>query len=177
MLPSNLVPTGYSWCVAGGWAACPPLATDMDVWIFDIPDEFELESVAKDLQEYYKGQAEVDGEEFEAEDDANVREGSTEYGSWSRKVGQYTTVSGRKIHFIVTTADTPSDIISSFDISTHQVAITSFGLVIKGDNYTPPGQQPAVLRWTETTYDRYRKICKRFGHRMVLRDAYIKGAA
>jgi hypothetical protein len=33
MIPSYLLPEGTPYFVAGGWAACPALATDMDVWV------------------------------------------------------------------------------------------------------------------------------------------------
>jgi len=35
MLPANLLPEPYQSTafIAGGWAACPSLATDMDVWV------------------------------------------------------------------------------------------------------------------------------------------------
>lgn len=165
-----LMPQGYEWCIAGGWAVSPVLASDMDVWILRIP---ELEETTKQLQEHFERIANKFGLSFEPEDEENARLGDPEYGTTTRKVGYYYPADGKPIHFIATTATDAYQVVDNFDISTHMVAITSDGAERLGVAYAPVTKHPVVVRWTPTTFDRYIKICKRFGHKPTLKNGYI----
>lgn len=158
-LLAELSASGFRWCIAGGFAAFPALATDCDVWVFatdDVPlDEYRsvlLEVVSRALPGFV--------EEGEGED-------PTTYGNLGltvQKVGRY-----GSCHLMVTDAAVGYDyetgvlrLLDGFDVSTHQCAITDEGTFVKGHQWTPLTVPPVALRDTESTVTRMCKIADRY---------------
>lgn len=160
MIPRNVIPEEFVWCIAGGWAACPALATDLDVFVFagKLSIDVAREQLVAHLKDEYGDYS------FSEQDDNRIQLDQYEHLTVQiRKVG-YVDGYGVPIHVCVTTAQSVPMLIDGFDISTHAVAITSFGRVIKSENYTPPQERPRIVHMTTTSVERLRKISERFGH-------------
>lgn len=158
MIPTNLLPEGTNYCIAGGFAACPALAQDKDVWVF--ASEIEPGDAGHRREELLKHLTEQ-GFEFEAEDEtrnAHGYEGMIDI----LKVATIRT-NDIPIHLLVTTADSVFDLMESFDISTHQIALTPEGRVVRGSQFTSVTESPVKLRDTPTTDARMVKISQRYG--------------
>ena len=152
---------GRQWCVAGGWAACPQLAGDQDVWIFtgesccmgpDIETRLEWTRAARvELLKMFPAiRAEQDAADINLD----------HYGDLGFFVVKVGTLDRR--HIMVTDAEDIMDLLSSFDISTHQSAIDSNMQFIQGENWTPITEPPNAMRQTETTDARMKKITERY---------------
>jgi len=159
MIPARLLPGDLRYCVAGGWAACPALATDVDVWVYGVEhEEFDGECgrITRHLSKTYY-------------DDFDPLTEQTKLVTYDhvipvRKIGRvYDDVAQATYDIMVCEANTPYQLLDGFDISTHMVAIDYTGRVIKHDLWTPSKQMPLINRMTSKTGDRMRKICKRFG--------------
>jgi hypothetical protein len=70
----------------------------------------------------------------------------------------------KPIHVMVTTALTPIQLLCSFDISTHQVAVDERGREIFGPNWTNVMEAPVQLKGTPSTPARLEKITARYAH-------------
>lgn len=150
--------------IAGGWAACPALASDMDVWILATTQEannpdFNLADLrAQVLNDIGPAVHEEDSLE------------SGEYGGVEikiRKVCRITPSSGVSLHLMVTDAPIIEAVLANFDISTHQIAVSPFGEVIFGNNWTPITELPKVIeeRRNGQTEARLKKITERYASR------------
>ena len=161
-IPEGIVPWGLKACIAGGYAADPVLAGDMDVWIFAPTDATteELHGTRIRVLDFLQNQH---GLEFE-EQEGFRREGADAY-STSLMVARVTLPGFQTtIHLRVTTCADEADLISGFDISTHQIAVTDEGEVIRGSRWTPTNVPPRVLKMTSTTPVRLEKIGARYAH-------------
>jgi len=134
MWTNDHIANGRRWCIAGGWAACPQLATDEDVWIFvDDRTSSPLLEVRDDI---WDACPEI------VRDEAPLTETYlVETGFMSLKVG---TLGLR--HIILTDAANILDLLDGFDISTHQCAISDQGEFIRGRQWTPIDELPVVIR-------------------------------
>lgn len=146
----------YDWCIAGGFAACPDKAGDCDVWVLTGGDE-SLGSVRDGILQ-----------RLQALDIAFVEE-STPFSdvleSYATGVNIGTTkcarlADGRQI--IVTTADSASELLDAFDVSAHQIALTSDGELVRGSGFTPIDQPVRALLRNEYTDSRLTKIACRY---------------
>ena len=63
---------------------------------------------------------------------------------------------------ILTSAEDPYTLLQNFDVSTHQVALSSDGELVKGPRWTPPTKPPVELRSGTLTSERMRKIERRY---------------
>ncbi len=168
MIPSRLLPEGLEpfAFIAGGFAACPALAGDMDVWVQvgngspeddqDAVDEGRARLLAH-VRKHYQGVAEDDYLHKDVSDQG--------YPTFTRKVCTIPAQRGltKPVHLMVTTASI-QDVLDSFDISTHQVALTDHG-VVTGKEYTAPHLEPKVLTQTPKTAERLEKIVKRYHYK------------
>jgi hypothetical protein len=180
VIPTGLLPEGTKWCIAGGFAACPALAGDVDVWVYGVKHDDVVTTQAQLIahieqwcaannvkrpiwpEKRYCFEKQAESREFFAYGQVAVR---------IEKIGVlYSPRSARvkPIHLMVTDAYTPGEIVRGFDISTHAVAIDSTGRIWKHDTFTAPHQPPAVLTTNEKTAGRYSRICQRFGHQEVV---------
>lgn len=161
MIPKNLIPEGLRWCIAGGYAACPALAADTDVWVMVDTDIFSTYDRLRDhFVRIFGANALIDPRPDEAQDMA-IHELYVDEATI--KVA-HVSVDGRDFHIMVTYCASPMAIIDRFDISTHQVALTSDGGIIRGQQWTAPHVYPVRLKSTPRTELRMRKICARYGH-------------
>jgi len=165
MIPKGILPSDLedSAFIAGGYAACPPLAKDLDLWVFVDERVQTLADVRQQILTW------LDTEMWPYEEEGGMRQ---EFG----QVNNYP-VSSRKVavvrsphmthpvHILVTNSQ-PADLLETFDISTHQVAIV-FGNVIKGSQWTPVTEPPRMLKNTPTTPERMEKIAARFGYSLT----------
>lgn len=163
MIPYNLLPAKYqkSAFIAGGYAACPALAQDIDVWVTVPQDELDepRAAILQHLREH--------GFVFEEQTDRRIEQTTMPAGYEMniaiRKVAKVSHCrSEQQWHILVTEGDV-DQVLGSFDVSTHQVAITPYGVVC-GENWTPTDVWPRRLKDTPTTNDRLRRIALRFGH-------------
>lgn len=173
----DLIGSGTQWCIAGGYAACPALATDMDVWIYQVKDDLEtvrrqlivnIERLTTTLNETrpiwpekrFLWTSSAETQLAPAYQGINVQ---------ILKVGDFIEPHSHRskpIHLMVTDATSPGEILEGFDISTHAVAIDQSGRIWKHSGWTAPHQPPAVLFVAKNgkTPERYDRICRRFGH-------------
>lgn len=160
MIPAKLIPPGLRYCVAGGWAACPALASDVDVWVYG--EGIDVEAVHAQLTEHLSREYYDDFEPLTALcSEMRSYEGIVN----TRKVGKVWDInSGNTYEVMVCDASNPMALLDAFDISTHMVAINDTGEVIMHDLWTPPTTLPVVHWTTDKTPERLRKICARFGH-------------
>lgn len=167
MFPLNILPEAYrgQWCVAGGWAACPPLATDMDVWVYDLPTD-RLDAIRTELLEHLSAlrQDQPRGPYFVPGEDVRAAQGYQHPCTVKKVAVVSQSYPAKPIHLMVTDASCPGEIIGGFDISTHAVAIGHNGMVHTHFDYTAPHVFPVQLKETETTPTRMAKIASRFGH-------------
>ena len=183
MIPRGLLPDGpdgaYAF-IAGGFAACPALAQDVDIWCsIDLTgsyDPFLAVWQARDrILDHVRMFCVEQQAQFVEHDGAD-----TERGSWDSPRGRLTstfegyhmplpirrvgavTIPGHTLpyHIIVVGGDV-DEVLSSFDISTHMIALTSWG-VIRGEQWTPIWEPPVVLTQKYTTPERLEKIRARY---------------
>lgn len=167
MIPRNLVPDSLydQTFIAGGFAACPSLATDMDVWIFVDGGLANLEDARRQVLEH-----------LQAHFDISEEEGGTirDYRGVCVNILKVAFVQGFTLPIHVMVCDAPCGIIlRNFDISTHQVALTTQG-VVKGDYWTPVTEPPVVIDGMENehTAERLDRIRRRYS---VLREEVAVG--
>lgn len=166
MIPSNLLPSDVKqWCIAGGWAACPAMASDQDVWVFGI-DTSELDRRRSELLAhlgrefpliYVSPQEETTEQDY---DGINIIIKKVAVISHAGLFGG----TPKKTHLMVTDAPSPLGILVGFDVSTHQLAIMPDGGIVRGPAWTSIDEQPLELLHNAKTPERMRKICERYGH-------------
>lgn len=184
MLPVSLLPTPYreTAFIAGGFAACPALAADVDVWcpvdlMADDSDPFGLVWAERDrIVDWLKAQF---GSAFVEHDASSSRRGdvptppSFRHGQLVstfegyhlpipiRRAGAVTIVGHALPYHIIVVGGDVDEVLSSFDITTHMVALTPRGVVV-GEHYTPPFEEPRVITKKYTTEARMEKIRARY---------------
>lgn len=179
MLPHNLLPAPMQdrAFIAGGFAACPALASDIDVWVPVYEDAAGLDAARQRVLAHLAAQRFL----FEEQDgDGSRREQFAREKSISRDVfvvstfeGYHLTLKIRRVatvsgignlpyHIILVNGDI-DDVLSSFDISTHQCALTVRGFV-PGEHWTALHEKPYVITQKYTTDARLTKIAARYAH-------------
>ena len=87
----------------------------------------------------------------------------SQYGSATRFGDAYIAGIDWPIQVMLTSDDKPQDTLATFDISTHQWAYTSRGILIRGSHATDPHEPVQVLHTQNpSTMARYIKICRRY---------------
>lgn len=170
MVPEGLIPSKYDWVIAGGYAACPSLASDIDVWV--MVGRGIVESTQKALQHRYQKELELDAfgniRSFTIEDacDEEVAENDYSYPVpiENRRVGKVVTWSHDTPYHIIVTDGGVREILGAFDVSTHQIAIRPSGEIIKGPGWTSVAEEPYRLRSNVHTAARMAKIRNRYKH-------------
>ncbi len=145
----------FRWCIAGGFAACPQLATDCDVWVFRDKDGQGLFETRETLIRELEGLVR-DGSD--PGDQAAIDAYISEHPNFMvLRVGRI-----NDCHLMVTSAEDIDELLSGFDVSTHQCAIDDSGQFIKGVGWTPLTVPPVALLDTERTSSRMAKITERY---------------
>jgi len=70
------------------------------------------------------------------------------------------------VHIMLTDEPEVGVLLSSFDVSTHRIAITKMG-VVRGEGWTPITTAPIALKPNENTLARMKKIAERYRHGTV----------
>ena len=167
MIPAGLIPNIYrnSWCVAGGWAACPSLAGDKDVWIMDPNPLDGLLGMRKAMLDHLKDE----GFTFTEEGQEQNQHGYPPSFGIIKIAAITEPDASHPIHLLGTLISDPLSLIGTFDISTHQIAITHDGNVVKGSDWTPINQPPRVISVNQgkpTTPARMSKLIDRYRPRL-----------
>ncbi len=159
MIPQGLLPPNTTAFIAGGFAACPALASDIDIWV-QVGNPEDIESMRAVLLAHFATEGYMFVEESRSE---RVRD-TDNYGD-----SIYCTIAKcAKVHLprldahILVTDGSAQDVLRSFDLSTHQVAILQNGRVVKGEDWTPTFEWPTVLKRTPTTQARRQKLVERY---------------
>lgn len=166
MIPKGLLPPDYMDCafIAGGYAACPPLARDIDLWVMVNPSQ-SLAAVREEILAWLESELWP----YEVQDDRRLRPlGTTAegYDIIATKVAVVKSLHMSHPIHIMLVDRSPRELLETFDISTHQVAIV-FGNVIKGSGWTPITEPPRQLKDSPTTAARMEKIAQRYGHSLT----------
>ncbi len=169
LLPPGLLPPGLygSAFIAGGYAACPERATDIDVWV-RVSETLEAARanllyywglLGHPFSRYVTPSSSTNNVELPGRED---NDGG--YALPSIPILQVATIAMRPkpIHVMVTQARL-DQVLSAFDISTHQVAINPLGLRILGPQWTPLDVTPQLIRvGGASTWTRLDKIMNRY---------------
>lgn len=168
MIPKNLLPEGCYTFIAGGWAACPALADDMDVWVSLKQSAYSIRklgiekartAILAHLQQQIFSYWTVEEQDDSRQTEAVVA--GYEINVNIRKVAKVTSYEWHQpIHVIVTDASV-YQVLEGFDISTHQIAITDNGIVL-GEEWTSVTEEPIVLHMSTQTPARLEKIRNRY---------------
>lgn len=160
MIPKGLLPEPYAAnaFIAGGYAACPALAQDMDVWVLSPnPEQTRLEILG-----YLKGSPYHRGV-VEQSDVESAQSDLYEHECTILKVAEVH-VRGFEppIHIVVADAKNVLEILDGFDVSTHQVAITPAEGIVRGPHWTPVNEPPVAFKANINTPKRMERITARF---------------
>lgn len=161
--------------IAGGFAACPALASDIDVWVLDcVSPEETRDEIIKCW--YVTGRMRVASpmmSKITLEPDNHSliqgREHSAGYGATKEwqicRVGTVELLNSSKpFHILTTDCTSAFELVETFDISTHAVAFSPTTMhVTHGSKWTKLTEPPQKLRDTPTTAERLVKICGRYG--------------
>lgn len=163
LLPDDMVDRAF---IAGGWAACPALATDMDIWVRVTPSDGgeevatgeDLDIVREQLLCHLRA---LPVFRVKAEVNLEVGEGYNADGAiLTKRVAAVKR--GRTVYHILVTNGTVDEVLLNFDVSAHQVAIEPTGLVVRGPNFTTVNEPPYAIRMNDKTPVRLKKITERF---------------
>lgn len=158
MILWNLVPEKWreEAFIAGGYAACPALASDLDLWIFVDCGKWNttLPVAREEVLAHLRDERLYITEENE--------ESVTEYEGINVNILKVCHVRyGIKIHIMVVDAPVNA-VLEGFDVSTHQIALKPSGEVFMGASWTPVTQEPLRLIDTPHTAVRMEKIRARY---------------
>lgn len=144
--------------IAGGYAACPALASDLDLWIPCCSDGTRVEVARDEVWAHLRNMRITAVEENE--------ETITQYEGVNVVIMKVCCVYyGVKIHIMV--VDAPLNaVLEGFDVSTHQVALLPSGEVFTGSRWTPITEPPVRLIDTPKTDVRMEKITNRYRRRV-----------
>jgi hypothetical protein len=184
LLPAELMERAF---IAGGYAACPALATDMDLWVkvSDVGrtvDESRQETEAMQLgRTLILEHLEREFFPYEVQENTVTSNGDTIDG-YPVSVMKVAVVNSphlsHPIHIMVC-GGSIQELLETFDISTHQIAL-SFGGVIKGPRWTPITERPVIIQSatgvsTQKTQERLEKIAARYGHSIRTFNQALQG--
>lgn len=159
MIPRDLLPEGAFYFIAGGWAACPSLATDKDVWV-TYPRGTNLVAARQHILDHLK----ETGYWYTEEQDGRTETVNDGYAGIEVNILKVAVVNFVvPIHILVTDA-MAHEVLQGFDVSTHQIVLLSDGGIQYGPDWTPITVPPIKLKNTPTTDARMRKIAARYGH-------------
>ncbi len=149
----------YDWCIAGGFAACPDKAGDCDVWV--LIGVQQIESLSTVRERILRLLIARNIRFVEEQSDWSGVEGSYATGVNVGSIKVAKLADGRQI--IVSNAASAAELLQGFDVSTHRVALTSDGELVRGEGFTPIDQPARALLQNSKTPERLAKCSKRYG--------------
>lgn len=158
MIPQNLLPEGTNYFIAGGYAACPGLAGDIDVWVTEWTPEDAIGARKEILLHLVQNDFDLRIEENDA---ALVRAVAYPDECVTSKVARVAVKEMLPIHIMIASGSAER-VLEGFDVSTHAIAIHKDGRVIKHKEWTPINVMPKVLRQNPGTPARMERICSRY---------------
>jgi hypothetical protein len=171
--PVNILPEEWrsEAFIAGGFAAFPALSTDCDLWV-TVPTGNDLDAVRQELLLWLAEQGFVALAQRDAQTNEDIR--LTEWEEYpifldNRKVARITglrtgEIFPKPIHLIVTNGDV-DQVLSGFDISAHQIALTDIWTnptEVEGNDYTRLDEEVRILKDTPHTRERFDRINARY---------------
>lgn len=163
-LPAGLLPRPYNKTafIAGGYAACPGLASDIDVWV-QCEDLHETRRLLLAHLSTMGFALFAEGEPLESSFTGDSC-GYEDITANIVKVARIETAAFKPVHLMVTDAP-PLMLLLNFDISTHAIALTDDG-VVRSPEWTDLTQEPVVIKnqGTSKTEERLAKISARYAH-------------
>lgn len=147
--------------VAGGYAADPDKASDIDLWV--IGGDMEVDAFRIRMHNHMGTFLSLEESPYEqfANEFAVVTEQRVEV-----KLGKFASTY-LPVQILVSSAKNFGDLLERFDISTHQVGIPLLVPTVRlvGSGFTSPSEQPRVLVFTrpEQTIRRLERILPRYG--------------
>lgn len=169
-IPTHVLPERWREAafVAGGYAADPTLADDIDLWV-TVPSNWELNGAREEILEHLTAKH----FRFYALDDRRTNSGvhveqqyhvTLDYRKVAKVTGREGNWPFRKPVHVMVTNGSPLETLLDFDISTHQVAVLRSGRILPGPDWTPTSVMPVKLKDTPTTDARMKKIADRYAH-------------
>lgn len=155
-IPDDLLPTGTNAYIAGGYAACPERALDIDLWV-RVPTLEDLSLFRQQLLDHLVERR------FAFTPLEDRREYKDDYGEFMGGVMKVAKVpyAPYPIHIMVTDLG-PVDLCDTFDISTHMVAWDGERCFRNPDKWTALTEDPIAWKDTPTTTERLEKIRTRY---------------
>lgn len=161
-LPEDMWPRAI---VAGGYAADPDCAADIDLWV--IGGDMEVDAFRIRKHNHMGTFSSLDSSPYEqfSNEFAVVTEQVVEM-----KLGKFGSTY-LPVQILVSSDKNFRDLLERFDISTHQVGISlepeiaGRHRLVKGSKFTETTVQPRVITWTrpEQTIRRLKKVTSRYG--------------
>lgn len=165
MIPATLLPADLQSkaFIAGGYAACPALAADMDVWVPVSAHRMSTERarILTWLEDTMWPYETLTDRRFVVLDNSDAH-----YPIAAGKVAIVRSVHMSHPVHIMVVSHKVKELLESFDVSTHQIAL-AYGNVVKGSGWTPITVPPVKLKDTPTTDARMEKIAARYGHTLT----------
>lgn len=165
---SGLVPDKFQgdWFVAGGYAACPDRASDLDLWVkSNNPLTPDIDYLLKHLALTGCGFTDASGRKPNDPSEGNI----PDYEGVEIRIAKVAVVTSwrglpfpQPVHLLLTDGSL-AGVLDNFDISTHQAAMLPGGQVIHGPGWTPLTECPRILmNENEKTAERFVKIERRY---------------
>lgn len=164
----NLVPPDLHvrTFIAGGFAANPNKANDIDLWI--VGDEPHPDVAEKILRHLGNNGHDITVRNFPFYTDVQLTPGRTVWFRVCDVNDFYSNGKRMPVQIMATTYHDVDELLAYFDLSPHKKAIAiSDGLEIIGRGFTTPDEQPRATRFDtpHSTLRRYFRLCERYGHR------------
>lgn len=166
-VPHDILPNDMWGFVAGGYAACPSLAGDIDLWVNESDDNEDIEAATLLLRRQ-RILTHLMSRGFSFQEEQSLRTEAVDGDGYDNL--PVTTMKVAKvmfypkpIHIMVANASIVA-VLKAFDVSTHQIAVTNRDQELRGPDWTPLNVLPVAFRVTETTIARMDKITKRYAH-------------
>lgn len=168
VLPLGLIPSEYFAFIAGGYAACPQRAVDIDVWV--IAERGEVEATYRRILAFLQDNRwAIEAAPTPSEDDLLQEESTYELtGVSTLKVCRVPyphpiTQQPSSIHIMVADGDVNA-VLNGFDVSTHQIALLWNDREERGVQWTPLDVPPQIITAHENkfTEGRMAKITARY---------------
>lgn len=174
MIPSDLLPPEHmpNAFIAGGYAACPATARDIDVWI---SYQSKAPGIMSSLFRKSFIETAISIREWMENHYSDVKIKPAVDGEYSNvlHILQCGTIEGIATLPIqvMLVKGTVEQLLETFDISTHQIALTPRG-VITGSQWTPLYKAPKIISDAphHTTPERLERFRERYKHYGVMYD-------
>jgi hypothetical protein len=161
--------------IAGGYAACPDKAGDIDVWLLDQ----DIKGSTWNLQHSIALQIDRTVNAFRRFPDDVPEHVQKDYQDTTFALlrAYHSKVSGKTVQILAAPEKTLQELVNRFDVSTHAIGymLADPFTLVKGKNWTPIDQQPRAchLNTPDSTRERLVKLCARYGFQLDKADEFL----